>query len=86
MTELLKALSKHPAGIQITMYPNRVTIDLGYGTRSRHEGMTLETAAIDAAKAVLSAKQPVSVAQAIEEIVPWLKYRLEDVHCPEGKW
>jgi hypothetical protein len=43
--ELLNILANHPAGIQVTLYPGRATIDLGYGDQARYEGKTLLEAA-----------------------------------------
>jgi hypothetical protein len=40
----LVALAADPAGIQVTLYPNRCTIDLGYGDHLRFEAATLKQA------------------------------------------
>jgi hypothetical protein len=64
--EILKALANDPAGIQVTMYPNRVTIDMGYGTHERFTGNDLETAIREAADWVIGLNQPKKVVEALE--------------------
>jgi hypothetical protein len=67
MTDLLFALSRHPAGVQVTLYPNRVTIDIGYNNRSRYEGETLEQALVLAVQDIRRMGGPPSVIAALSD-------------------
>jgi len=92
MIELLKALSNHPDGIQITMYPDRAIIDLGYANHRRFIGETLKDAALAAATIVIRTRGPASVFEALtEDGCLYCKHDRRKPapiasHCPEGKW
>lgn len=66
--KLLEALAvNHPAGVQVTMYPNRATIDLGYGEQRRFEAHTLTAAVCAAASYLLTQGSPENVVNAIKK-------------------
>ena len=69
---LLEALAAHAAGIQITMYPGRVTIDFGYGCLDRIDGRTLAEVAVIAAETVLKLNSPADVVAALVKL-PFVK-------------
>jgi hypothetical protein len=69
---LLTALASHAAGIQVTMYPGRAIIDIGYGGHDRFEGKTLAEAAAVAAEMILKLNSPAEVVAALVKL-PFVK-------------
>jgi hypothetical protein len=64
----LRQLAYHPGGLQLTLYPHKATIDLGYAGRKRFESEFLHVAISDAERHVRTEGRADTVEEAIANL------------------